>query len=479
MAANSCIHISRLGAIACKTLPGHLELNKVRKYVVGTARASRRFENRGAPHGALAELRQPIWASTVQPYGGVEHQSSAKTTDAGKRRRHADPKELVGSELSHITENISRLLESGDPMLGSVSKYYLTSGGKKTLPLLVFLIAQATSIATKCSGKPAVLEGTGIDQADYSFIDRALSSKTQGRTGLQRADWPIESGATDSGNLNPYLPYVKDGLTILPTHRRLAEVAEMIHIASLLHDDVVDNAEARRGLPAAQRRFGNKMVIFAGDFIVFRLYTALVRLRDPDVIEIMTSLLSDLIEGEFKQLRNIEGEGVSMSQPDERVFDFYLEKSYLKTGSQLDKCCRSSAILSSAADEVVEAAGIYGRNLGVAYQIIDDLLDFTVSEKELGKPVGADLGLGLATAPVLYAWQEYPELGPLIARRFSVEGDVSRAWDLVHASKGLEKTKRLASLFVERASQALLFFPPSPARDALEHLTSALLERTK
>ncbi|KAI8322678.1 terpenoid synthase [Martensiomyces pterosporus] len=316
-------------------------------------------------------------------------------------------------------------------MLNTVSRYYLSASGKHIRPLLVMLVAQATSIATKRLGRSSML--------------------------------------VDS----------EEGLTILPTHRRLAEITEMIHTSSLLHDDVIDHAETRRGLPAIQKMFGNKMAIFAGDFLLARASMALARLRDPEVIEIMASVLSDLVDGEFKQLKNLEDEGAPMAQPDDGAFEYYLEKTYLKTGSLIAKSCRSSAILSNVTDDIVEAAYIFGRNIGIGFQLIDDLLDFTVSAKEFGKPVGADLELGLATAPVLYAWQEYPELGPLVSRKFSKEGDVSRAWELVHASQGLERTKQLARLYIERANEALAILPESAARDALVRVTSSVLTRTK
>ncbi|KAJ2801639.1 coq1 putative hexaprenyl diphosphate synthase, partial [Coemansia helicoidea] len=111
--------------------------------------------------------------------------------------------------------------------------------------------------------------------------------------------------------------------------------------------------------------------------------------------------------------------------------------------------------------------------------LIDDLLDFTVSSATLGKPVGADLELGLATAPVLYAWQEYPELGPLVARKFSSDGDVQTAWRLVHASSGIDRTRALARQYAQRACEALAIFPPSPATEALQSVTLSVLTRSK
>ncbi|KAJ1964366.1 coq1 putative hexaprenyl diphosphate synthase [Dipsacomyces acuminosporus] len=491
--------IGQLGALARNIIPSPSELRPLGKFAVGTAKVAQLLESAtagtrtpypGQHYEAIAKLKQPIRASVVQPYASINHKQSEKSWSSAldhasevvgseKQKKLIDPKELVGSELSFITDNLSRLLESGHPMLNTVSRYYFSASGKHIRPLLVMLIAQATSIATKRSGKASMLVDSEDAQIDYSLIDRAVSRNIQSDLESQHVNQLIENATKDGHGGRPYSPHVKDGLTILPTHRRLAEITEMIHTSSLLHDDVIDHAETRRGLPAIQKMFGNKMAIFAGDFLLARASMALARLRDPEVIEIMASVLSDLVDGEFKQLKNLEDENTPMAQPNENAFEYYLEKSYLKTGSLVAKSCRSSAILSNATDDIVEAAYIFGRNLGIGFQVIDDLLDFTVSSKEFGKPVGADLELGLATAPVLYAWQEYPELGPLVARKFSDEGDVSKAWDLVHASKGLERTKQLASLFIERASQALEFFPPSLARDALERVTSTVLTRTK
>ncbi|KAJ2772260.1 coq1 putative hexaprenyl diphosphate synthase [Coemansia nantahalensis] len=437
----------------------------------------------------MARLREPIRASAIQaPSAGAgtgEAASAAadldqKTKVAGDRerdRKPVGPKELVGPELSFVTDSMVRLLESGHPMLNAVSQYYFSGGGKHVGPMLVMLIAQAASIGTRRTGETSILVGSDIDRIDFSLMDRALSQNIDSDRESQAVNQLVASATRDSNGGRPYEPSVRWGLTILPTQRRLAEITELIHTASLLHDDVIDHAETRRGLPAIQRRFGNKMAIFAGDFLLARASMALARLRDPEVIEIMSSVLSDLVDGEFKQLQNLED--ASMAQPDERAFEYYLDKTYLKTASLLAKSCRSSALLGNSTDDIAEAAYLFGRNIGIAYQLIDDLLDFTVSSAALGKPGGADLELGLATAPVLYAWQEHPELGPLVARRFSADGDVQTAWRLVHASSGIDRTRALAHQYGQRACEALAVFPQSPATAALEGLAASLLRRSR
>ena len=113
----------------------------------------------------------------------------------------------------------------------------------------------------------------------------------------------------------------------------------------------------------------------------------------------------------------------------EEALTYYLQKTYLKTASLISKSCRAAALLGGSDNVTVEAAYSYGKNLGLAFQLVDDMLDYTITEKELGKPAGADLELGLATAPLLFAWKNNPELGALVGRKFAEEGDVARVGD--------------------------------------------------
>ncbi|KAJ1664779.1 coq1 putative hexaprenyl diphosphate synthase [Coemansia sp. RSA 1813] len=508
MAANVRGPLGQLGAFVRNIIRKPTETRPLGQFAVGTAKVAHLLESAttgvraplaGPRSQDVAQLKRPIMASAVQA-NAIRTNARAKETESRrpnwseavdtasevvgadpKTKRLADPKELVGSELSFITDNLARLLESGHPMLNTVSRYYFAASGKHIRPLLVMLVAQATSTATKRQGKTSMLvDSANPHGIDYSLMDRTASQSIQSDLESRHVNQLMQSATSAAHGGRPYAPHVREGMTILPTHRRLAEITEMIHTSSLLHDDVIDHAETRRGMPAIQKKFGNKMAIFAGDFLLARASMALARLRDPEVIEIMASVLCDLVDGEFKQLKNLEDEDAPMARPDETAFAYYLEKTYLKTGSLIAKSCRSSAILSNSTDDVVEAAYIYGRQLGIAFQLVDDLLDFTVTSTELGKPVGADLELGLATAPVLYAWQEFPELGPLVARKFAHKGDVARAWELVHTSSGgIARTRALAQSYVDRAIEALLILPPSPARDALESVAHSVLTRTK
>ena len=171
------------------------------------------------------------------------------------------------------------------------------------------------------------------------------------------------------------------------------------------------------------------MAVLAGDFLLGRASVALARLRDPEVVELLATVIANLVEGEFMQLKNTATDSKHPIWSEETI-TYYLQKTYLKSASLISKSCRAAALLGECAPHVVEAAYAYGRNLGLAFQLVDDMLDYTVSGAELGKPAGADLELGLATAPLLFAWRARPELGELVGRRFMGEGDVARVSQL-------------------------------------------------
>ncbi|KAL1935684.1 hypothetical protein VTP01DRAFT_4824, partial [Rhizomucor pusillus] len=347
-----------------------------------------------------------------------------------------DPAKLVGKDLWELKGNIAKLLGSGHPFLNTVAKHYFSADGKHIRPLLVLLMAQATSIAPKKSDKR-------IGSVDYQSIDTPIS---HGLKNITTSDV-----------------------------RRLAEITEMIHTASLLHDDVIDASETRRNLPSANASFGNKMAVLAGDFLLARASLALARLRNAECIELMATCIANLVEGEFMQLKNTQEDG--KDQRKMSTFDYYMEKTYMKTGSLIAQSCKSSAVLGGCTTEVNDIAYKFGRNIGLAFQLVDDMLDFTVSAADLGKPAGADLKLGLATAPVLFAWEEFPELEPLIKRKFSQEGDVEKARLLVYQSDGLKRTLALAEKHCNEAIDAIMQLPPSDARSALVQLTQKLLSR--
>lgn len=378
---------------------------------------------------------------------------------------NVDPLRSVGKELKFLNKDMQQLLGSGHPILDTVAKYYTQSEGKHIRPLIVLLMSRATARSPK-SPRTSF-------QASAATIDDSISPST-----ILSDDNPSSSAGRPPSAASAESAYIPEDPDILPSQRRLAEITELIHTASLLHDDVIDNSTSRRSSPSANVEFGNKMAVLAGDFLLGRASVALARLRDPEVIELLATVIANLVEGEFMQLKNT---ALDERRPvwTEETLSYYLQKTYLKTASLISKSCRAAALLGQNAPEVVEAAYAYGRNLGLAFQLVDDMLDYSTSASELGKPVGADLELGLATAPLLFAWKDDPQLGVLVGRKFAVNGDVEIARDLVVRSNGLEQTRALAQDYADKAADAISKFPGSEAKDGLLEMCVKTMQRRK
>uniref|UniRef100_A0A914Z377 Decaprenyl-diphosphate synthase subunit 1 n=1 Tax=Panagrolaimus superbus TaxID=310955 RepID=A0A914Z377_9BILA len=231
--------------------------------------------------------------------------------------------------------------------------------------------------------------------------------------------------------------YTGDDLIDLNQYR-IAMVSEMIHTASLVHDDVIDESGTRRGAPTVNARWGNRQAVLVGDFILARATKVLCSIGEPPVISTMAEIVEDLVQGELMQL-TLPPE----LEPVQR-FQHYMTKTFYKTASLFANSCKSVAMLAGCDEKVQKDAFEYGRHLGLAFQLVDDMLDYVATSEVLGKPAASDLKLGLATCPVLYAAHDYPELNQLINRRFKNDGDVEKALKIVIGSRGLEKTKELA-----------------------------------
>ncbi|KAK5878179.1 hypothetical protein CesoFtcFv8_025612 [Champsocephalus esox] len=236
---------------------------------------------------------------------------------------------------------------------------------------------------------------------------------------------------------------------LLPGQRAVAMITEMIHTASLVHDDVIDGSNRRRGKGTINELWGEKKAILAGDFILSRIWC--------------------------------EVNSCSWAPKRTRTRDSNTtwRKPFKKTASLIANSCKAVCVLVSSDPKVHEIAYQYGKNVGIAFQLVDDVLDFTSKANHLGKPSAADLKLGLATGPVLFACQQFPELHSMIMRRFSSKGDVDQAWQYVFQSDGVEQTKNLAQHYCQEAIRQISMLRPSAERDALIRLTEMVLTRDK
>jgi len=175
---------------------------------------------------------------------------------------------------------------------------------------------------------------------------------------------------------------------------RLGAVVEIIHTATLVHDDIIDEAQTRRGRPAANTRWGNSKCVLAGDWLYMQSFKIAVQERNFRVLDTLIELTQQMVEGELLQMEKL-GKLISLNE--------HFDLIYRKTACLFSVCMRLGAILGGATPEQEEAAGSYGRNLGMAFQIVDDVLDLTASENVLGKPVASDLREGKVTMAVIHA----------------------------------------------------------------------------
>ncbi|XP_078136927.1 all trans-polyprenyl-diphosphate synthase PDSS1 isoform X4 [Sander vitreus] len=322
-----------------------------------------------------------------------------------------DPFTLAQKDLTNLYDDIRKELFVSKEELKSLCDYYFDGKGKAIRPLIVVLMARALNIHSNRSGD------------------------------------------------------------LIPGQRHVAMITEMIHTASLVHDDVIDGSDKRRGKSTINEVWGEKKAILAGDFILSVASMAIARIGNNTVVKVFAQVIEDLVRGEFMQLGSKENEN-------ER-FKHYLEKTFKKTASLIANSCKAVSVLVNSDPEVHEIAYQYGRNVGIAFQLVDDVLDFTSGTNHLGKPSAADLKLGLATGPVLFACQQFPELHSMIMRRFSLKGDIERAWQFVFQSDGVQQTEYLAKRYGQEAVRQISRLRPSAERDALISLTEMVLTRDK
>ena len=253
----------------------------------------------------------------------------------------------------------------------------------------------------------------------------------------------------------------------------LAATVEFIHTATLLHDDVVDESDLRRGRKSANAIFGNAASILVGDFVYSRAFQMMVSVNRMRVLQVLSDATNVIAEGEVLQLMN-------MHDADLRVDD-YLKVIRFKTAKLFEASARLGAVLADAPEDIEEACADYGRSLGTAFQLIDDLLDYEGSTQDLGKNVGDDLREGKPTLPLLLAMQRgTPEERELI-RGAIQRGEVERLAEVIEVVRrtgSIQATRDAARQQVEQAQRSLAALRPSIHRDALIELCMNSVERS-
>lgn len=252
----------------------------------------------------------------------------------------------------------------------------------------------------------------------------------------------------------------------------VAAAVELIHMATLVHDDIVDGATERRGLPTVNVRWGTGTAVLTGDFLFARAFSLLAADGDNRVVRVMAEAVYEMSTGEIEQQAQLfdptSGE------------EGYYRRIYKKTAHFISHCCLMGALMGGATDRQVEALRRYGYGIGMGFQVIDDILDLTGNPEQLGKPRGTDLRSGVLTLPVLFALDRDPQpwlLERLAARRVD-DATVERVREWVEATGGIAYARRRAAEFVHGALEALDELAGAPMEPYLRALGRFVLERS-
>eukprot|EP00241_Pyramimonas_parkeae_P006579 CAMPEP_0114250494 /NCGR_PEP_ID=MMETSP0058-20121206/14731_1 /TAXON_ID=36894 /ORGANISM="Pyramimonas parkeae, CCMP726" /LENGTH=337 /DNA_ID=CAMNT_0001364161 /DNA_START=502 /DNA_END=1515 /DNA_ORIENTATION=- len=314
----------------------------------------------------------------------------------------------VADDMATMNQNLLNVVGERHPMLKAAAEQIFGAGGKKLRPMLIFLVSHATA---------------------------------------------------ELGGLKE----------LTPQHRQLAEITEMIHTASLVHDDVLDECDLRRGKATVNSKYGTRMAVLAGDYLFAQSSWFLANLDDLEVIKLISQVIADFANGEISQAASLFDCDVTL--------ETYMEKSFYKTASLIAASCRSAAVFSGMPEEVKEDMFNYGKHLGLAFQVVDDILDFTQTEEQLGKPRGQDMASGNLTCPIIFTMQKNPELRDILESEFQEDDSLETALDMVMKSGGIEMAMDLAREEGQLALDSLKRLPDGEMKDSLSAMVGYVLER--
>src|SRR5438876_5017587 len=312
-----------------------------------------------------------------------------------------------------------------------------------------------------------------LEQVDVTFEERATSGldilNSASMHALGAPGKRLRTALTLlSGKLNTYR-FDK----LLP----LSVAFEMVHLATLIHDDIVDNATTRRGNPTVNALWGNNIAILLGDYYFAKTAGLIADINDNRIDHLFSDTVATVCEGTIMEM-------MTAGRIDLTIESYY-EKINHKTACLIAACCKGGAIVSQAADEEIELLYTYGLNLGIAFQIIDDILDYTEDQATIGKPAGNDLRQGMVTLPLIYALQEQPKKGHyqrvhhLLNGTTHQEEDIRTVVNWVIKSSGVKRAYVDAHYYANKAREALYHFPASRDRNVLDELIDFVAERKR
>ena len=255
-------------------------------------------------------------------------------------------------------------------------------------------------------------------------------------------------------------------------HIKLAAVLEFVHTATLLHDDVVDDSTLRRGIPTANQQFGNLASVLVGDFLYSRAFQLMVQVENFAILSVLANATNTIAEGEILQLMNRHNPHITTST--------YLQIIQHKTGKLFEVAAHLAGLLAKLSTQECKQLQTYGMNLGTAFQLIDDMLDYEADATEMGKNLGDDLAQGSPTLPLIYALEHGNNEQAELIRQSIEQGGLGNLENIkvaIESTAALTYTANQAAQQGEKALQGLNFLPASPYKTALEHLVSFALSR--
>ncbi len=255
---------------------------------------------------------------------------------------------------------------------------------------------------------------------------------------------------------------------------KLGTVVELIHVATLVHDDIIDRADLRRGRPSVNARWGNEITVLMGDWMYMTAFQIALELRNFRLLDVLIQLTRTMVTGEMMQLAI--GRSVAVSADEQR------EISLRKTAHLFAACASLPAILAGATTRAEESLEGYGRALGMAFQLTDDILDYTAEETGLGKPVLKDLEEGKVTLPIILLFQKANKAEKRFLTRLALQGELSdeektEILSLHRRYRTLHEARGVVRAYASEAMDCLSSFPDSPARESLMYLPGYILNR--
>lgn len=252
----------------------------------------------------------------------------------------------------------------------------------------------------------------------------------------------------------------------------LATALELVHMATLVHDDVIDNSVVRRGTGTVKRLWGNRVSIYAGNFVFARALAIIAAYERSDILEVIADASMKICQGELVQMLSCFNVNLGLKN--------YLRRIERKTALLISLSCQVGAMLSTSDREQIDALRRYGYDLGLAFQITDDILDFVADEATLGKPTGSDIRQGVITLPALYALhhdERRAELARLLSSPQECQNCTQHIIDMVCESDGIEYAYSVSQHYANRSKRHLEFLPDTPVKETLGELADFILAR--